>query len=230
MAESNLFNKEESRHGIFQTSLRIHRSTVWQFYLAGSRSCNFRRPTHIEQSVLRTMEKHFHTVFQLKVSIMTVLQLILEHITDKAFLDLITVLVFDPLGMGRWFNAISQEDNYAIAHHIGYAACKIPFRENPEQAVAVLWNTPTDLLKPVHALHRSLKLSDQTGLLHKKVVQELLTDVSRTVSMGWFAPREPGNSFGYGGSNESGWQRFLIGYTNLEKYGDIFSLSKSFVL
>ncbi|THV44594.1 hypothetical protein BGAL_0610g00010 [Botrytis galanthina] len=129
---------------------------------------------------------------------MTVLQLILEHITDKAFLDLIT------------------EDNYAIAHYIGYAACKIPFRENPEQAAAVLWNTPTDLLKPVHALHRSLKLSDQTGLLHKEVAQELLTDVSRTVAMGWFAPREPGNSFGHGGSNEPGWRRFLVGYTNLD--------------
>jgi CubicO group peptidase (beta-lactamase class C family) len=62
----------------------------------------------------------------------TVLQLILEQITNQAFPDLVRELVLDPLGMRRSFYAVSQEENYAIAHYTGYTACEVPFRENPE--------------------------------------------------------------------------------------------------
>ncbi|PMD58412.1 beta-lactamase/transpeptidase-like protein [Hyaloscypha bicolor E] len=147
---------------------------------------------------------------------MTVLQLILEHITNQAFPDLVRELVLDPLSMHRSFYAIPQEENYAIAQYTGFTACEVPYRANPEQAAAGLWTTPTDLLKLVRALQRSLRVNDHTGLLHKEVAQEMLTEISGTMAMGWFAPREPGIAFGHGGSNEPGWRCFLVGYANLD--------------
>ena len=147
---------------------------------------------------------------------MTVLQLILEHITNQAFPDLVRELVLDPLGMHRSFYAVPQEENYAIAQYTGFTACEVPYRANPEQAAAGLWTTPTDLLKLVRALQSSLKVNDHTGLLHKEVAQEMLTEISGTMAMGWFAPREPGIAFGHGGSNEPGWRCFLVGYANLD--------------
>ena len=147
---------------------------------------------------------------------MTVLQLILEQITNQALPDLVRELVLDPLGMHRSFYAVSKEENYAIAQYTGFMACEVPYRANPEQAAAGLWTTPTDLLKLVRALQRSLKVNDYTGLLYKEVAQEILTEISGTMAMGWFAPREPGISFGHGGSNEPGWRCFLVGYANLD--------------
>jgi hypothetical protein len=59
-------------------------------------------------------------------------------------------------------------------------------------------------------------VNDHTGLLHKEVAQEMLAEISGTMAMGWFAPREPGIAFGHGGSNEPGWRCFLVGFANLD--------------
>ncbi len=135
---------------------------------------------------------------------MTVLQLILEHITNQAFPDLVRELVLAPLGMHRSFYVVSEEENYAIAQYTSFTACEVPYRANPEQAAAGLWNTPTDLLKLVRSLQISLKVNDHTGLLHKEVAQEMPTEISGTMAMGWYDPWEPGISFGHGGSNDAG--------------------------
>jgi CubicO group peptidase (beta-lactamase class C family) len=115
----------------------------------------------------------------------TVLQLILEHITNQAFPDLVRELVLDPLGMHRSFYAVSKEENYAVAQYTGFTACEVLHRANPEQAAAGLWTTPTDLLKLVRALQRSLKVNDHTELLYKEVAKEILTEISGTMAMGW---------------------------------------------
>ncbi|KAL3421583.1 beta-lactamase [Phlyctema vagabunda] len=163
---------------------------------------------------------------------MTVLQLIIEYIAQKPFSEVIQGLIFGPLGMHRSFYNIAESDgNLAKAHYTGYTACEVPYRTNPEQAAAGLWTTPTDLLKLVYALQRSLKCDDGSGFLDRDIARELLTEVKSNMGLTWLAPQSPGFAFAHAGSNEPGWNCMLIGYTDLhfskprdaEKWPELFN-------
>lgn len=143
----------------------------------------------------------------------TVLQVILETLTGQDFPSLVRELVFEPLGMARSFYHLpAGESNISHAHYTGYTPCETPWRNNPEQAAAGLWTTPTDLLKAVRAMQRSLN-SEPEAFLPQHLAQEMLTEVSSAgMGLTWYAPAEFSNVFGHSGNNLPGWNCYLGGY------------------
>ncbi len=147
---------------------------------------------------------------------MTVLQIIMETVTGKAFPLLMRELVFKPLGMNKSsYRPPDDDGNHATAYYTGYTPCDDLYRTNPEQAAAGLWTTPTDLLKVVRAVQRSLDTNDGSGFLHQPLARQMLAEVSSGMALSWFAPVNPGVAFAHGGSNEPGWRCFLVGYADL---------------
>ena len=146
---------------------------------------------------------------------MTVLQVILETTTGKDFPTLVKELVFDPLEMSRSFYILQEgEENVTTAHFTGFTPCDVPRHTLPEQAAAGLWTTPTDLLKAVRAIQRSLK--NENGFLEKEIASKMLEEVDNSMALTWVAPKDPGTAFAHGGSNLPGWECFLMGQADLK--------------
>jgi CubicO group peptidase (beta-lactamase class C family) len=148
---------------------------------------------------------------------MIVLQIILEAVTGKDFPTLIKELVLDPLGMSRSFYTLQDgEKNFATAHFTGYTPCDVPWHALPEKAAAGLWTTPTDLLKAVRAIQQSLKGDTGKDFLEKEIAREMLEEVQNTMALTWIAPKDPGIAFLHSGSNDPGWECFVMGYADLK--------------
>jgi CubicO group peptidase (beta-lactamase class C family) len=133
-------------------------------------------------------------------------------VTGKDFPSLIKELVLEPLEMTHSVYSLPDgEINVAKAHFTGYTTCGVPWHIQPEKAAAGLWTTPTDLLKAVRAMQRSLQSSESESFLEKKIAAEMMSEVQNTMALTWIAPRNPGIAFGHGGSNNPGWESFLVG-------------------
>jgi CubicO group peptidase (beta-lactamase class C family) len=147
---------------------------------------------------------------------MTVLQIVLEAVTGKDFAELVKELVLEPLEMTRSFYALAEgETNVTRAHFTGYTPSDVRWHIQPEKAAAGLWTTPSDLLKVVRAMHRSLESGDGKEFLEKEIAAQMLEEVANTMALTWIAPRDPGIAFGHGGSNFPGWECFVMGYADL---------------
>lgn len=148
---------------------------------------------------------------------MVILQIILENITKKDFGSLMHELVFEPLGMNRSFYALEKgEKNVAEAYRTGYTPCDNKWNDVPEKAAAGLWTTPMDLLKAVRAVQRSLR---EGGFLEREVVREMLKEGKGGMALTWIAPRD-GVAFAHSGSNDPGWECFVMGYADLKGLGN----------
>ncbi|KAK2589639.1 hypothetical protein QQS21_012679 [Conoideocrella luteorostrata] len=150
----------------------------------------------------------------------TVLQIILETVTGKDFASIIQELVLEPLGMTRSrFGALPQtEKNVADAHYTGYTRCEDGHRVLPEQAAASLWKTPSDLLKVVQAIQKSLDGPD--GFLRRDTAKQMLTEVQFGMALSWFVPGRTKITFKHGGVNDPGFRCILIGYADLSSGGE----------
>ncbi|KUJ13688.1 beta-lactamase/transpeptidase-like protein [Mollisia scopiformis] len=147
---------------------------------------------------------------------LTVVQLILEVRLGKPFYELMDELVLRPLEMTRSiFKFLPEsEKNYAPAHMNGIIRSNPDHHNFPERAAAGLWTTPTDLLKAIRAMQKSL---DSGGFLERKWAQEMLTEVER-FGIGWRAKKGEGQ-FGHSGSNDPGYLSFVGGFAELP-HGD----------
>lgn len=143
------------------------------------------------------------------------LQLVLESVTGKSFPALMDDLVLRPLGMKRSFfgDLPPGEQNAAQSYHTGYTPCVVTHHSQPELAAAGLWTTPTDLLKAVIAVQRSLTAD---GFLHMQTAKQMLTEVdsSTNMALSWFLSKI-GVGFTHSGSNEPGFRCILAGFANL---------------
>lgn len=143
----------------------------------------------------------------------TVLQVILETVTGKDFPSLIRDLVLEPLDMKRSFygDLPDGEANAARAHFTGYTPCDSTNHVLPELAAAGLWTTPTDLLKVVVAMQKSL-VGD--AFLRQETAKEMLTLVDNEMALSWF-PSKTKAGFTHAGANDPGYRCILAGYADL---------------
>jgi len=142
---------------------------------------------------------------------MTVLQLLLQHITSKSFPDLIRDLVFEPLGMTR-SHYDSPGANFAPAHYTGYQPYEFTHRTYTEYAAAGLWTTPTDLLKAALALRTSLNGGPST-FLTQFTAKLMLTTVQNSMALTMKTPAS-GTTFRHAGSN-IGYRCDLVAFADL---------------
>lgn len=146
----------------------------------------------------------------------TVLQLILERITQKDFPSLMQELVLSPLGMTQSFYHTSPgQPKLGRTHWTGYVQTDEAYRVNPEQAAAGLWTTPGDLLKLVQAVQKSLESPDDSGFLRQHTARQMLTEVDGDMALSWFARRDPGIAFSHAGNNFPGFSCFVVGFADI---------------
>ncbi|CZR69844.1 uncharacterized protein PAC_19744 [Phialocephala subalpina] len=144
----------------------------------------------------------------------TVIQLILETHIKKPFPEIMDEMVLKPLQMTRsTFKFLpATEKNYAPAHLNGRQVATPDHYSLPESAAAGLWTTPTDLLKAIRAMQRSLESDD---FLERRWAQEMLTEVGDFgFGIGWRVKKED-IQFGHAGDNDPGYACFVAGYAEL---------------
>lgn len=149
---------------------------------------------------------------------LTVLQMMLQHTTQKPFSELMQDLVLTPLDMTRsFYKTPGKGDNHALSFYTGVRAAEVPFHVYPEQAAAGLWTTPTDLLKVVRAMQDSLLAADDdkqdSSFLPRDLARKIFDEVSNDMALGWRAPKN-GVTFSHSGSN-FGFRCYLFGYADL---------------
>lgn len=146
----------------------------------------------------------------------TVIQLILETVLQKSFSEIMYDVVLNPLGMSRStfkiLSAESEEKDLAQAYWNGKLKCNPGHHAQPESAAAGLWTTPSDLLRAVHAVQRSLASDD---FLEQDRAGVMLTEVEENgMALGWRV-KKGGNNFQHIGGNDPGWRCVVVGYAEL---------------
>lgn len=143
----------------------------------------------------------------------TVLEIILETVTGNPFPQILHDVVLEPLGMNRSFygHLPDNETNAASAHLTGHVKADAPHHIQPELAAAGLWTTPTDLLKAVHAVQKSLK---GDGFLKQATVKDMLTKRKGNVGLSWFISHD-NIDFSHSGSNNPGFRCVTAGFAKL---------------
>lgn len=94
----------------------------------------------------------------------TLVQLLLEKVTNTPFPELMRAVVLEPLGMTRslFGDLPPEEKNYAKPHTTAYMPSPRGPHHFTELAAAGLWTTPTDLLKAMAAIQHSLHSTDNS--------------------------------------------------------------------
>jgi CubicO group peptidase (beta-lactamase class C family) len=143
----------------------------------------------------------------------TVVQFILETHFKNPFHQIMDEVLLVSLDMTRsTFRFLpAEEKNYAPAYINGLARASPEYHFFAESAAAGLWTTPTDLLKVIQAMQRSLKVDD---FLERKWAREMLTEVGAATGIGWRA-RKGEVHFGHMGSNDPGYFCYVGGYASL---------------
>jgi hypothetical protein len=149
----------------------------------------------------------------------TVIQLILETHLKKPFHQIMDETVLQPLNMTRsTYNTLdSAETNYAPAYLTGKNKSDPEYHVYPEKAAAALWTTPSDLLKAVLAVQKSLKTG---GFLDRKWAEIMLTqagDNEAGMALGWVA-KKGSVHFWHTGGNPPGYRCIVVGYADLPLY------------
>jgi CubicO group peptidase (beta-lactamase class C family) len=147
----------------------------------------------------------------------TVMQQILEDISDKTFDELLQTEVLDNLNMhsSTFEQPLPMQLREKAA--TGHVGAGLPIRGKwhtyPEIAAAGLWTTPTDLANFAIEIMKSCE-NRSNKILSASMVNSMLTSVQEGYGLG-FAVKKLGNNiirFGHSGGNE-GFRCYLVAYT-----------------
>lgn len=146
----------------------------------------------------------------------TVMQLLMQDVTGKAFDPLMKQLVLDPAGMKRSTFAQPLPKAFGANVATGYredgAEVKGRFHVYPEQAAAGLWTTPSDLARFMLAVGRSYR-GESGGLLKPETARAMLTPVPHGSALGFgISGRGKSERYRHSGGNE-GFRGFVVAFT-----------------
>jgi len=151
----------------------------------------------------------------------TVMQQILEDISDKALDELLQTEILDKLHMhSSTFEQPlpMQLREKAATGHVGAGIpIKGKWHTYPEKAAAGLWTTPTDLAEFAIEIMKSCD-NRSNKILSASMAETMLTAVQEDYGLG-LAVKKVGHNiirFGHGGGNE-GFRCYVAAYTGIEK-------------
>ena len=128
-----------------------------------------------------------------------ILQQLLEDVTAGPFNALTEELVFKPCDMSTATFAHPRPDQAATGYVQGQAI-RGGWHRHPEEAVAGMWCTPTDLINFVTAIRDAA--NGDTALLPQDLAREMLTPQVAPLGLGLFLETDPAmNRFGHTGGN-----------------------------
>ena len=143
----------------------------------------------------------------------TVLQMFLEQMIGRSFVEIMQDVVLRPLKMSRsqYGPLPAAETNYASAHFTAHVCADAEYHTFAELAAAGLWTTPADLLRAVSAVQESLHST--SGFLKKDTAFEMLTMAPQDsgdmfMALGWAADH---SVFAHRGGNEPGYRCYVLG-------------------
>ena len=151
----------------------------------------------------------------------TVVQLILENVMKKPFVEIVQELVLDPLGMTESTYRYPDDEeingllkpgqlgsgNFARAHLNAGMPCDVAYHALPEAGAAGLWTTPSDLLKAIRGMQMSLS-GKEGAFISQALAEDVLRPVQANHAPGYM---DVGGIFGHGGSNDPGWRCMVVG-------------------
>jgi CubicO group peptidase (beta-lactamase class C family) len=133
----------------------------------------------------------------------TILQLVVEDVTNRAFEDYMAEAVLGPVGMTHsTFAQPLPEDRWndaAAGHRSDGSRVAEGWHVYPEKAAAGLWTTPTDLARLAVAVQRALR-GESNALLSRTMTGTMLAPVQNEYGLG-FATQPESGRFGHGGAN-----------------------------
>lgn len=140
------------------------------------------------------------------------LQMMMEHVLQKTFPEIMHQYVFEPLGMTRSFFKIpGDEQNVERCYSNGHWPTDVPYHILVEQAAGGVWTTPSDLLKLVRAMQNSLNHGKE-NFLDPALANQMVTAVKEAAALGWFVGDQKS---AHSGGNNPGWICFAVGYADL---------------
>lgn len=143
----------------------------------------------------------------------TLLQLITEHVTKKPFEEIMTQYVLKPLNMTRsCYTLPSDEKNVARCYYNGHLPTEVDWHVLPEKAAGGLWTTPTDLLKLIDAMQKSLDPTTANPFMSAESARTMLTPIKQHSCLSWFACD---TQFGHAGGNTPAWGSYVYGHADL---------------
>jgi CubicO group peptidase (beta-lactamase class C family) len=160
----------------------------------------------------------------------TILQLLLEEVTNESFEDLLQRDVLDPLSMNRsTFRrplAKALELDAAHAHGIDGEAVEPSWRIYPESYAAGLWSNPTDLALFALEIQKSVHGNSTLGL-PGSLIQEMLNPVGvGDFSVGFRIERRGEGWYFYHAGRTWGYSSFLMAH-KLKGYGFAMMINRT---
>ncbi|WP_187696375.1 serine hydrolase domain-containing protein [Xanthovirga aplysinae] len=110
----------------------------------------------------------------------TIMQKVVEDITNQAFEDYMKMEILDPLGMTNSTFALplpkKYHSNVSLAFDTKGKLMEGKWHNYPEKAAAGLWSTPTDIAKYCQAIQDIMSGKVKNGILTKASIEMMLKD------------------------------------------------------
>ncbi|MFK7855741.1 MAG: serine hydrolase domain-containing protein [Granulosicoccus sp.] len=137
----------------------------------------------------------------------TILQAIVEELTNSSYEKYISEKIFKPLGMiHSCYLAPNDFEGFSCAHGAGGNPIRGNYRRHPEKAAAGLWTTPKDIASLLIGLFNSFHGSDKS-LLPRSLTELMISKVVTDSGLGVFLVRK--NLISHSGANY-GFRSFFV--------------------
>lgn len=160
----------------------------------------------------------------------TVMQQMINDVTNKPFHDTMQKLVLKPIQMNDSSYEqplpINKRKEAASGYYANLDKVEGKYHTYPEKAAAGLWTTPTDLAKYI------IEVQNTVGGNSGKIINQTLTNqmLERQISNQGLGPRLQGSGktkrFSHGGRND-GFDTMMVGYVNIGKGAVLMSNSNN---
>ena len=144
----------------------------------------------------------------------TILQLVVEDVTDRPFPEYMADAVLGPAGLthSTFAQPLPEErwDDAASGHRPDGSKVEEDWHVYPEMAAAGLWTTPGDLARLGVEVQRSLG-GESNRVLSQAMTEAMLEPVMDGYGLGFGTQPGPTGRFGHGGANE-GFRANLVAF------------------
>ena len=156
--------------------------------LAGTGPCNSPAVSRVDS-----------TGFRYSGGGVTVLQVLVEDVTDAPYADVVHRVVFAPLGMRDSYAVPTPPVNHAAGHGPRGGVIRGGYRRHPETAAAGIWTTPSDMARALVALLTSLS-GARDAWLPRELAMAMVTRTAGEAGLGTFVDRA-GRVISHDGAN-----------------------------